>query len=317
MQILKHRVVVVAAAAVLLAAVPAFSQSEFNQGFGQAVVTVMPARKGAKVPSISPNQLALKVDGRPAKIAGWKALRNSNAPIQVVVMIDDGAQGNLAIQIGDMAHFIETLPPNAAVSVAYMEYGEAKLAGPLSTDHSKVAKELHLPIGIPAVSASPYFCLSQLAKNWPSHNLSARRVVVMVTDGVDYYYPNYNPEDPYVLDAIHDAVRARVAVYAIYWRNLDTPYGYGSYDGQNLLAELTAATGGYSYWIGMGDPVSFQPYFKNLDHRLKHQYEISFNAPLRRRPAVETLNLRAKGIDAKIVAPHQIYVSHPVQTSQD
>ncbi len=315
MQILKHRVVVVAAAVALLAAVPAFSQSEFNQGYGQAVVTVLPARKGAKAPSVSPNQLTLKVDGRPTRITGWKALHNSNAPIQVVVMIDNGLRESLGVQMGYIAHFIETLPPNAAVTVAYMEYESAQLVGPLSTDHSKVAQELHLPNGIPAVSGSPYFCLSALANHWPSRNPFARRVVVMITDGVDFFYPNYNPEDPYVLTAIHDAVRARISVYAIYWRNLGVAFGYGSYDGQNLLTELTAATGGYSYWQGMGNPVSFQPYFDNLDHRFKHQYELSFNAPMGRRPAVETLNLRAKGLDARIVAPHRVYVGHLAETS--
>ena len=313
MRTAKLRFVALAAAGVLFAALPAFSQGDLNQGQGKAVVTVLSARKGVAPPNVSADQLALKVNGRATNIAAWTRLSNDNAPIQLVVMIDDGAGGSIANQLQYIAQFIKTLPPGAQVAVAYMDNGRAQLAGPLSTDHAAVAKQLRITNSMSGISASPYFCLSDLAHHWPSHESSARRVVVMVTDGVDNYEVRYNPDDPYVQAAIHDALRSRITVYSIYWRNqgfFDHTW-YAATDGQDLLAQMTQDTGGYSYWQGMGNPVSFQPFLKDLDYRLNHQYEMSFTVPLPHGPGVDNLKLEAKVASAKVIAPQRVYVGHP------
>ncbi len=160
------------------------------------------------------------------------------------------------------------------------------------------------------MNASPYFCLSDLAKHWPSNDQSARREVIMITDGVDNYEPHYNPEDPYVLSAIHDAVRAHVLVYSIYWRNtgMGSSSGYETNAGQNLLAEVTQATGGYSYWIGYGNPVSLRPYFDEFNKRLENQYELGFLAPLRGKSQVESLEVKITARNVKTTAPQKTYV---------
>ncbi len=318
MRLQKLRIVAVAASLALLAAAPALAQADLNQGQGKAVVTVL-SPAGLAPANVGVNQLALKIDGKPTNIADFTPLSNSNAPIQLVVMIDDGARGSLGLQMSDIAHFIATLPPNAQVAVAYMENGRAALAGPLTADHAAAVKELHLPIGgSPGISGSPYFCLSDIANHWPSQDRAVRRVVVMVTDGVDNYEPRYDPEDPYVQAAIQDAVRSRIIVYSIYWRNLGffDRTGYAAMDGQNLMDQVTQATGGNSYWIGFGNPVSFAPYFQNIDQRLHNQYEIGFVAPIEGRPGVESMKLKATGTGAKVVAPQQVYVGHPAPAQQ-
>ena len=214
------------------------------------------------------------------------------------------------LQLGDITKFIQGLRPDAKVAVAYMQNGRAALAGPLTTDHAAVVRELHLPMaGMPGVSASPYFCLSDLAKNWPSTNAHARREVVMVTDGVDYYEMRYDPEDPYVKAAIDDSVRAHLIVYSIYWRNQGRfdRTGYAANDGQNLLAQLTEATGGNSYWEGYGNPVSFEPYFADIDRRIHNQYELDFMTPLNGKPQMANLKLKVSS-RVKLDAPQQVYV---------
>jgi hypothetical protein len=192
-----------------------------------------------------------------------------------------------------------------------MQNGSAVLTSPLSTDHAQAAKGLHITGGIPGSSASPYFCLSSLAQHWPSDDRAARRVVVMITDGVDYYNPRYDPEDPYMQAAINDAVRARLAVYSIYWQNQGRfdRTGYATSAGQNLLLEVAQATGGTSYWEGYGNPVSFQPYFKDIDRRLNNQYEVSFTAPVKGKAEVATMKIKANGIAGKIDAPQQVLVA--------
>ena len=48
----------------------------------------------------------------------------------MVVLIDDGARSSLGTQLPDIARFIQGLPPDAKVAVAYMQYGRAVLPAP-------------------------------------------------------------------------------------------------------------------------------------------------------------------------------------------
>jgi hypothetical protein len=305
MKIPTPKLAAVAAAGVMLAAPAAFAaDSSSMEGQGRAVVTVL---RGEQIPQ---QALQIKVNGQESSVTGWTPLRGPQSNLEFVILIDDGARVSLGAQLSDIAKFIDGLPPNAKVAVAYMMNGRAMFTEPLTTDRASVERKLHLPLsGMPGVNASPYFCLSDLAKNWPSRDAQARREVVMVTDGVDNYERRYDPDDPYVQAAIEDAVRARLIVYSIYWTNsgrFDRSM-YAADTGQNLLTEVTAATGGNSYWEGYGNPVDFQPFFADIDRRLSHQYELDFLAPLGNKPQIEALKLKVN-LSAKVEAPQQVYV---------
>jgi hypothetical protein len=161
-----------------------------------------------------------------------------------------------------------------------------------------------------APSASAYFCISDLARHWPSTDRTARRVVVMITDGVEPFLQPFDPDDQYVQAAINDAARADVAVYSIFW---STPGASIPADlwsgGQSLLQELAEASGGKSYWTGMSNPVSFQSYFEEITRRLQNQYELRFTAQLSGKPKVESLKVKVSGAADAIDAPRQVYVS--------
>jgi len=300
-------------AGLALAAPAAFAADNAQQGQGSAIVTVL---QGQEIPGGIPQQaLQLKLDGKESNITGWTQLRGPQNKIELVILIDDAARSSLGIQLNEIAKFIANLPPNAQVAVAYMLNGRATMSGPLTTDRAAVERQLHLPLsGMPGIEASPYFCLSDLAKHWPSQQANARREVVMVTDGVDPYERRYDPEDPYVLAAIDDAVRARIIVYSIYWTSSGRfdRTEYGNDTGQDLLALVTDATGGNDYWIGYGNPVSFQPYFADIDRRLENQYELDFMAPVGNKPQIESMKLKLSA-PAKVEAPQQVYVHAPAQ----
>jgi hypothetical protein len=297
------------AAGTLMMAAPTFAQNE-NEGRGQAVITVLPAHEKEATPAnLSQQDLSLKINGKNSTITNWIPLRGENDRLELVVLIDSGARASLSTQMGDIANFVKTLPPNAKVALAWMQNGQANLSGPLTTDREQALKGLHIPAGFPGANASPYFCLSDLAQHWPSNDRGARREVVMITDGVDYYNPRYDPEDPYMQAAVTDSVRAGLVVYSIYWRNQGRfdRTGYATDAGQNLLLNVTQATGGNSYWEGYGNPVSFQPYFKDLDRRLQNQYEVSFTSPLKGKPEVQNMKLKTNG--GKVDAPQQVLVA--------
>ncbi len=299
------------AAASLLAATSAVAAESKRGVPASTVVTILPQNE---IPGgIPQDAVHLKLNGKQSPITGFTPLRDPKSKVEIVVLIDDGARSSLGLQMNDIAKFIESLRPDTKVAVAYMMNGRAVLGGPLTTDHDAVVRTLHLPIagGEAGISASPYFCLSDLAKNWPSSSRHARRDVVMITDGVDYYNVRYDPEDPYVETAMDDALRARLTVYAIYWRSADRfdRSNYAANDGQNLLAQVTEMTGGVSYWLGMGNPVSFTPYFADIDRRLDNQYEIDFMAAIGNKPEMQTIKLSVS-THAKVDAPQEVYV-HP------
>jgi len=310
MSIRKSQTTALLAAGMLLAAPFALAADNSQSAQGQAVVTILP---GSEMPGgIPQNALQVKVDGKQSTVTGWKALHSPDSKLEVVVLIDNGAKASLGLQLNDVAKFIQGLPPEAKVGIAYMEYGRAALAGQMTTDHAAQVRELHIPVqGMSGISASPYFCLSDLARHWPSSDTNARREVVMVTDGVDNYNLRYDPNDPYLQAAIQDSVRAHLIVYSIYWRNQGRfdRTGYAANDGQNLLAQLTEATGGNSYWEGYGNPVSLAPYFSDIDQRIHNQYELDFMAPATSKPQMANLKLKVAA-HAKVDAPQQVYV-HP------
>jgi hypothetical protein len=293
----------------LLAAAPAIAQSASADGQGIAVVTVLPKHNGEMAPNVTQRDIqTMKVGGKTAQVTNWQAFRNG--PVELVILIDEGARSNLGTQVNDIQKFVQSLPPNVKATIGYMVNGTAMLTGPLTTDHNQVLKGLRLPQGIPGVDASPYFCLSDLAKHWPSQDRTVRRAVVAITDGVDYYYRRYDPDDPYVQASITDTVRAGITVYSIYWKNtgrIDNTF-YGNSTGENLMDEVTQATGGTNFWQGFGNPVSFQPFFDELTRRLNNQYEVAFTAPLNGRSQVENFDFKLTAPGASVDAPKDVIV---------
>jgi len=297
-------------AGALLLAAQAFSQSEKPVGHGRAVVTILSKQHGEVPAEVSAKDVSIKVNGKPTAVTSWAPLRGPDARLELVLLIDSSARESLGSQFSDITHFINGLAPNTKAAIAYMMNGRAVFAGPLTADHAEVLRALHLPGGTPGSSASPYFCLSDLAKNWPSGDRRARREVVMVTDGVDNYERRLDLDDPYVQAAIDESVRAGLVVYSIYWLNqgLADNTRYANNAGQSLLIEVTDATGGKNLWQGIGNPVSFQPFLEELARRLENQYELDFSADLNRKPAAEALQIKVGGSAVQVTAPKQVFV---------
>jgi len=305
-----------AVALVLLGPAAGFSQSESDSGQGQAVVTVLPKHDGVLPASVTGQDLSVKINGKRANVTAWKPFQSPANSLELVVLIDSSARTSLGSQFSDIDHFIKGLPPNTKAAIAYMQFGRAVLAGVLSADHAQVLCELHLTGGAPGSSASPYFCLSDLAAHWPSEDRAARREVLMVTDGVDNYETGFDPENTYVQTAIRDSVRARLVIYSIYWQNRgrsSTPYETNT--GQSYLNLVAEATGGKSFSMGTGNPVSFQPFLDELTRRFRNQYEIGFTTGLTGKAEVEPLKLTLHAPGTEVDAPQQVFV-FPVSQTQ-
>jgi hypothetical protein len=289
-----------------------FAQGE-KEGQGQAVVTILPKHEGDAAANISAQNAKLKIGGKDTNITNLVPLTGSRDGLDLVVLIDSAARNSLGNQLQELAQFIKSLPPTTRVAVAYMQFGHASFATQFTTDHAQAIGGLHLPGGTPGSSGSPYFCLSDLAKRWPEGDRATRREVLMVTDGVDDYNRRYDPDDPYVQAAMQDAIKAGLVVYSIYWtgRGRADATAYANNTGQNLLVQVTEATGGKSFWEGMGNPVSFQPYLEEFSRRLRNQYELSFVTQFSGKPSVEGFKLKLSVPGAEVNSPQQVFVARP------
>ncbi|MGC1783084.1 MAG: hypothetical protein WA708_11235 [Acidobacteriaceae bacterium] len=248
-----------------------------NPASATLVVTAH-GRGSHAVPQISQSDVTVLVNRRPAQITSWEAYRGANDRLQLVFLFDESARSYLALQFSSIRKFIDGLPPSAEVGIAYMSNGRAVFTQKLTSDHALAGKGLRLPNGIPGISASPYFCLSDLAKNWPSHAQS-RRVVFMVTNGEDPYYRGGDLQDPYVRSAISDSQKARLVVYSIYFRNTGfNGRQLGVLYGQSYLLRVSDETGGVAYSEALSSPVSFDPFLKQFKTSLDNQYQLMIAA---------------------------------------
>jgi hypothetical protein len=298
------------AAATLYPAAGAFAQDD-GRTQGRAVITVLGKNAETAAPTVTEQDIKVQVNGKNSSVTGWVPLKGEHDGLEMVVLIDDSARTSLGRQLDEIGHFIQTLPPDSKAAVAYMTNGRAVFGGPFSTDRAQTLKQIHIPIGVPGENASPYFCLSDLAKSWPSTDRNVRREVVMITDGVDNYERRFDPDDPYVQAAAADSVRAGLIVYSIYWQDSGRAQRgfYATNSGQNLLSLITQATGGTDYWQGTGNPVSFLPFFDDLNRRLQNQYELGFTAQPPRKPEVQNLKLKISAPGIKVSAPQQVFIA--------
>lgn len=285
-----------------------------NLARGKAIVTLLPKQGAAAPAPLEPAAIDLRIDNRKATVSTWKPLRGK---IEIVLLIDSSLQSSLAEQASDLTQFVKSLPPNVSAAFAYMQNGRSLFLRPFSSDPAVILKGLHLAGGLPGASASPYFCLSDLARHWPSADPEARRVILAITDGVDAYHPEIDSSDPYILSAIRDATQAHISIYSIYWQNWHRPSLDAatsvSYIGQNQMAQVVEATGGKSFYQGTSNPVSFLPYLEELKRRLANQYELAFEISLKNKPALEGLHLKLRLPGVEVLAPNQVWMSPAAQ----
>lgn len=230
---------------------------------------------------ITADSLKLTVNDHPQPLTAWTRLQSTNT--QVALLIDGGLRQSFGREIDNLGSFVRNLSPGVEVLVGYMEYGHIVVAQPFTTDHTLAASTLHIPEGNPGMSGSPYICISDFVKNWPGPAAARKaRFILTITDGVDPYNGSasvMNQGSPYVDDAIKQAQRAGVPVYAIYFSDAGIEGGMADNSGQNYLSQMTHATGGVSYWEGVGNPVSTRPFLQQFQHSIAESYIATFGAP--------------------------------------
>lgn len=261
-------------------AMPAFGQADAAvPGTAAHVIVTVEAKHGKGQPPVVNKEDVVVYEGKTRDpVVSWEPLKGRRAALELLILLDDGAGSNLATQLNDIRAFIRSQPSTTAIAVGYMRNGTVQYASQLTNDHEQAAKSVRLPIGERGVNGSPYFSLSDAIKRWPEK--AVRQEVLMITDGVDAYGMGTGLQDPYVDAAISDAQRRGIVVFSIYSRG-EGHFGHSFWLtnlGQNFLSMVSEQTGGESFYIGMGNPVSFKPYLDDLSARFDRQYLLTFSA---------------------------------------
>ncbi len=296
-------------ALILFAAVAlsCFGQADTARSGGpvaQAIITAE-ARHGKDVPAVSQNDVTVFSGKEPLRVLEWTPAQN--APLQILLLMDESSNTNIGTQFGDIKNFITGLPGGAQIGIGYMRNGSVDFVQPFTADHAAAAMKLRLPMGSPGANASPYFSLNELFKTWQP--IAGRREILMISDGIDRF-GGTGPDNVYVNEAVEHAQRAGVVVSSIYWTG-EGHYGHSPYRlnwGQNYLAQLADATGGEAYWQGFGNPVSFAPYFEDFTRRLEHQYLMAFQPKASSQAGLQRIRIRTELPNVELVGPSQVWV---------
>jgi hypothetical protein len=281
----------------------------------QALVNV----DAKSTPPASASVVTVQVNDHKEPLTGWTQVAPGNA--QVALLIDDGLRESVGREIDNLRKFVRSLPPGVEVMVGFMQYGHVTSDQPFTTNHELAASTLHLPEGMPGMSASPYLCLSDFVKRWSGSVASSStidlgaspqhkaRFVLMLTNGVDPYNGStsvMNQGSPYVDAAVKDAQRAGVAVYAIYYGGAGIGGASADNSGQSYLAQITQATGGVNFWEGSGNPVSMAPFLGMFQHAIAETYIATFIAPAGRDPQRDMVRVKFSAPKTKLYAPELV-----------
>ena len=285
------------------------AQTSPSGGIPVHTVVTVEARHGSNPPAVNREDVMVTEGHDRDPVTEWVPAQGDHAALEFFILIDDSSNATLGTQLDDLRKFIDGQPATAKIGIAYIQNGMALIVQNLTSDHEQAAKSLRLPLGRGSGEASPYFSLSDPVKRWPAS--SARREVLMVSNGIDLYYGQADLLDPYLDAAIHDAERGGIVVSAIYTPaagHLGHSY-WLDYWGQLYLAQLAEKTGGESYYIGFtGAPVTFVPYLEDVAQRLNHQYFLTFLAKPPKKSGFQRVKIRTEVSNADLVGPAEVWV---------
>src|SRR5258706_199950 len=199
------------------------------------------------------------------------------APLNMAILIQDDLISRVGNELGVTRDFIRSLPAGSRVMVGYITAGSLQVRQPFTTDLSRAANSLRIPIGSTSASAyNPYVevieALKKFDSSWQGHN-----AVLLISDGLDIsrgFDPTAAGHTIDIDRTISEANRRNTAIFSFYAPSVgltSRSYLAASY-GQSSLNRVSHDTGGRAFFQGATGFVTFDPYFNRLRAELNRQY---------------------------------------------
>ena len=220
----------------------------------------------------------LREDGEMQSILSVRGPAES--PMSLVILIQDDLVPSVASETRTIADFIRRQPVGTRVMIGYVRSGSLQVRRKFTNDLERAATSLRVPLSSSSVSPfNPFVEVIEALRRFDSQPLG-RRAIVMVSDGIDVSRGIDSASPGLSIDlerAITEAQRRSVAVYSIYAPSaLVVGNQLMSSNGQGNLEKLAKETGGQTFFQGMGAPVSFDPFLKQIDAALGRQIALTY-----------------------------------------
>ena len=198
-------------------------------------------------------------------------------PLNLAILIQDDLTSRVGNELGVTREFIRALPSGSRVMVGYITAGSLQVRQPFTTDLSRAANSLRIPIASTSASAyNPYVevieALKKFDANWKGHS-----AVLLISDGLDTSRGFDATAAGHTLDidrTITEANRRNVSIFSFYAPSVgltSRSYIAASY-GQSSLNRVSDKTGGKAFFQGTTGFVTFDSYFTRLTRELNRVY---------------------------------------------
>ena len=205
----------------------------------------------------------------------------SNTTLALAVLIQDDLSSNVNLQLEGIRKFIRNLPQGSRVMVGYLRSGSLQTRQKFTTDLNKAADSIRVVSGSSAFASGNPFEQVGDALNRFDALPTGRRAVLLISDGLDISrgIDSSSPSQSIDLDrAILKAQRKSVAIYSFYNGGSLTERGNSILvlNGQGSLNRLSNETGGRAFFQGSSSPVTFDPFFRDLNAALNRQFALTY-----------------------------------------
>jgi hypothetical protein len=166
-----------------------------------------------------------------------------------------------------------------------------------------------LPTGSAGAYGSPYLSAIDLMKRWPAS--SARHEMILVTDGIDRARRGHNAlVNPDADSAISVAQRTGTMLHTIYAPSVGRSHRnyWEATNGQNGIAKLSDETGGESFFLGLQNGVSFQPYLDELKKIFDNQYLLTVSVKPGKKAGLQHIDLMTELAGVELDATDAVWV---------
>ncbi|HEX3986930.1 MAG TPA: hypothetical protein VHX13_10005 [Acidobacteriaceae bacterium] len=297
-------------------AIPSLYAAAGTAGNVVQVTTTVTASvdEGKRMPSINPEDVIVRQGKERVQVTKWVPAQGQRAGLELFILIDEASDARLGSHLADVKDFINRQPSSAAIGVGYMRNATVQIVQDLTLDHARAVRALRLPMGTPGAYGSPWLSVTSLMKSWPASD--NRREIVVLTDGIDHAGRNWHPgwhglhRNPDADTASAVAQRTGTIIHTIYVPGIGRWHRshWTAVSGQSDMTRVSEKTGGESYYLGLGNPVSLSPYFNRLEKVLDHQYLLSFSATPGKKPGLQAVRLNTELAGVRLAAPDAVWV---------
>src|ERR1700752_5198083 len=230
-------------------------------------------------PELQNIDLTISEDGEPQTITSVRGM-GTNSPMTLALLIQEDLVPSVANEVKPLAEFIQGLPKGSRVMIGYLRTGSLQVKQKFTTDLDKAAKSIRPPAGLASAGPyNPYVEVIEALRRFDSQPLG-RRAILLVSDGLDISRGVDSSAPPQRVDlqrAVNEAQWRGVAIYGFYAPTVVAQTNPGlAANAQSSLLRLSNETGGHAVFQGLGVPVSFEPFIRELDVSLEKQVALTF-----------------------------------------